>query len=234
MKAESLLIRTIELKDRNGRVVGSKEVVTYQGLLSKAHEEGLRSIKTTLVQAPSKENGQLAISHAEVETRRGTYQGFGDAYPGNVNPFIVPHLIRMAETRAKARALRDAVNIGVVSFEELDGEPSALEPFGPGSGASTAPRVAQPRASSPPQGSTEPASAPTNGAVTPMTESQRRYLFRLLAGRGLQGEAAHDYLLGQLKVDSLAKVSRIAATKLIDELAGSATGGNGRGPALQR
>ena len=235
MKAESPLIRTIELKDRSGRVVGSKEVVTYQGLLSKAHEEGLRSIKTSLVQAPSKENGQLAISHAEVETRRGTYQGFGDAYPGNVNPFIVPHLIRMAETRAKARALRDAVNIGVVSFEELDGEASASEPFDRGSGAPNAPRTSrQPRGGPPPQDPVAPVSEPTNGAVIPMTESQRRYLFRLLAGRGLQGEGAHEYLLKQLKVESLAKVSRIAATKLIDELAGGATGGNGRGPALQR
>ena len=33
MKAAAGLVRTIDLKDRNGRVVGQKEVVTCQGLL---------------------------------------------------------------------------------------------------------------------------------------------------------------------------------------------------------
>jgi len=110
MKAESALIRTIEIKDRTGRVVGAKEVVTYQGLLSKAHEEGLVRVKTALLQIPAGDNGQVAIAKAEVETSKGVFEGLGDASPENVNSFIVPHLIRMAETRAKARALRDAVN----------------------------------------------------------------------------------------------------------------------------
>ena len=63
-----------------------------------------------------------------------TFEGIGDASPENVPPHILPHLNRMAETRAKARALRDAVKIGVVSFEELDGDGLALdEPdLGPG------------------------------------------------------------------------------------------------------
>src|SRR6185369_13174248 len=61
------------------------------------------------------------IVRALVETKRGRFEGIGDADPGNVEDFIAPHLIRVAETRAKARALRDAVNCGVVSSEELDG-----------------------------------------------------------------------------------------------------------------
>jgi len=48
MKADQL-IRTIEIKDARGRVVGTKDVVTYQGLLSKAHDEGLKAIRTRLV-----------------------------------------------------------------------------------------------------------------------------------------------------------------------------------------
>ena len=116
------LVKTIEIKDKTGRVVGTKEVVTYPGLLSKAHEEGLRRIATKLVQVPSDENGRTAIARAFVETAKGRFAGIGDANPDNVSTFIAPHLIRMAETRAKARALRDAVNIGIVSFEELDGD----------------------------------------------------------------------------------------------------------------
>ena len=43
MKADqSQFVRSIEIKDRSGRVVGSKEVVNYQGLLSKAHDKGRR------------------------------------------------------------------------------------------------------------------------------------------------------------------------------------------------
>jgi hypothetical protein len=42
---------------------------------------------------------------------------------------VVKHcLLRMAETRAKARALRDAVNIGVASLEEVESEEEVPAP----------------------------------------------------------------------------------------------------------
>lgn len=101
-----------------------RDYVTYEGLLDEAHKRGLRAIRTTLVQLPGAANEQTAIVSAEVEFHGPdgprVFTGIGDASPRNVSRGITPHLIRMAETRAKARALRDATNIGMTAFEELE------------------------------------------------------------------------------------------------------------------
>jgi len=105
-------------KDYIINVQGS-DFVKYEGLLDEAHQQGLCRVSTTLIQVPHADNGHVAIVAAEVETAKGTFSGIGDACPANVSRMIAPHAIRMAETRAKARALRDAVNIGVAALEEL-------------------------------------------------------------------------------------------------------------------
>ena len=107
---------------------GGRRFVLYAGLLEEAHARGLRSIETELLQVPGAENGEVAIARAVVRTEEGKFSGIGDASPGNVSRAIVPHLIRMAETRAKARALRDAINVGVAALEELGDEEVAPEP----------------------------------------------------------------------------------------------------------
>ncbi len=105
-----------------------KRFVLYAGLLEEAHERGLRSIETELLQIPGGDNGEVAIARAVVRTEEGKFTGIGDASPGNVGRAIVPHVIRMAETRAKARALRDAINIGATALEELGEEPVEQAP----------------------------------------------------------------------------------------------------------
>jgi hypothetical protein len=105
--------------DQHGR-----RYVLFSGLLSLAHEEGLTRVTTTLVQIPNDGNGNVAICHATVETTKGSFDGIGDASPTNVGRAIVPHLIRMSETRAVARAFRVAVNVG----EALADDPSDQGP----------------------------------------------------------------------------------------------------------
>jgi hypothetical protein len=111
-----------------------KQYVLFAGLLDEAHSLGLKGIDTDLIQIPDESNGNVAIvkATAEMDDER-RFSGIGDASPDNVGRNIAPHLIRMAETRAKARALRDAVNVGATAMEELsdgDDAPPASSPRG--------------------------------------------------------------------------------------------------------
>ena len=66
MKADQQLVRTVDVHDRVGNVVGSKDVVLYAGLLNQAHEEGLLKVCTSILQIPTEENGRLAQCLAAV------------------------------------------------------------------------------------------------------------------------------------------------------------------------
>ncbi len=145
---------------------GEGQFVLYAGLLDEAHRQGLKSITTHLLQIPNESNGMVAICRAVVETEKGTFSGIGDASPQNVNRSMVHHIIRMAETRAKARALRDAVNVGVAALEELGdleeevAMPSSRVRFNGGNGnghASSSARDERATAPTTPQAEPEPA-----------------------------------------------------------------------------
>jgi hypothetical protein len=53
-----------------------------------------------------------------------------------------------------------------------------------------------------------------------MTSAQKRYLFRLLAERGMEGDKAYERLKELFQVDSLKEVSKLEASKAIEHLLG--------------
>jgi hypothetical protein len=96
-----------------------KPFVRYAGLLALAHDRGLVSLKARMISVTA----ELALAEAEATFADGkTYSECADATPQNVPQHIRPHFPRMALTRSKAQALRDALNIGIAALEELDGE----------------------------------------------------------------------------------------------------------------
>jgi hypothetical protein len=97
--------------------IQGKQFVTFHGLLAMAHQQGLLSLKAEFISVTA----DLALAKARAEFHDGRlFEECGDATPGNVNARIKPHFARMSLTRAKCRALRDALNIAYVCAEELE------------------------------------------------------------------------------------------------------------------
>lgn len=108
--------------------IDGRSYVTYEGLLDLAHSIGLSSIDVEIIQVPSNENNMLAICKATAVTKDGdSFVDVGDASPLSVKSAFAPHIIRMASTRAKARALRDLTNVGITALEELSIEEHIVE-----------------------------------------------------------------------------------------------------------
>lgn len=99
--------------------IQGKRHVLYAGLVIGAQRSGLVSLSADWTYNDT----DLSLAHAVATFSDGRrYEDSGDASPTNVNKGIAKHFRRVALTRAKARALRDALGIQECSVEELEEE----------------------------------------------------------------------------------------------------------------
>jgi predicted nucleic acid-binding Zn finger protein len=101
--------------------------VKYAGLLEYAHALGISKIEATPIQLPNDQNGHFAICKATVISNDGkSFVDVGDASVFSTTARVSKHLLRMASTRAIARALRLFTGVGLTVLEELSDPNDAL------------------------------------------------------------------------------------------------------------
>jgi len=101
-------------------MIQGRPFVKFAGLLQMAHERGLVSLTAEWTY----NDGELSLAQAIAVFQDGRrFEEAGDATPANTNRKVAVHFRRVALTRAKARALRDALGVELVAVDELaDGE----------------------------------------------------------------------------------------------------------------
>jgi hypothetical protein len=119
-KAQFLERRKPKLDERFITTIENKDFVLYAGLLDLGHQKGILKIDVEPLQLPTADNGHMAICKATVLSKSGeVFTDVGDANPQNCHPRVAKHLLRMASTRAIARALRSMTNVGMTALEEI-------------------------------------------------------------------------------------------------------------------
>lgn len=108
--------------------IQGKDFITFPGLLAEAHAQGLVAIDTNLINNDMNNPVVKAtVTMKDPDAGPGSsgvksFTGYGDANTNNVAKKVAGALLRMAETRAVARALRFACNIDMTALEELGGD----------------------------------------------------------------------------------------------------------------
>jgi hypothetical protein len=241
--AELLERRKPKLDERFIKTIDGRDFVLYAGLLDLAHQKGLLKIEVEPLQYPTKENGYFAICKATALSKFGAiFSDIGDANPTNCDAKVAKHLLRMASTRAKARALRDMDDIGMTCLEELGDLDEAI---GAGTQSEKSPKRTQKRSSqsSPPQdpqaneargkgtrGGAEKPAEPKNGepektqsdlAASPMSSAQKNAISNLSRRRGIPNEeltkmAKENY---GVPLENLSTVNASAFIRLLQQSA---------------
>lgn len=120
---------TDDFKKKFSVNIKGKEAIKLEGLTAFAHEKGMWKFETKLVQYPSDQNAWTAICETVIggydydpitnKLREVIYSDIGDANVNNCGKMVAASYIRMASTRAQARALRKYTNIDMVCSSEL-------------------------------------------------------------------------------------------------------------------
>lgn len=117
---EELEQASVEVKREFWVNIHGRWYPTWQGVLDAATRAGLKSLIVSVEQLPTKENGMLAVVRAQATFEDGrVYCDLGDCSPASTSPQLAPSIIRLASTRAKGRVLRDAINCGTPSQDEV-------------------------------------------------------------------------------------------------------------------
>ena len=223
------------LKERFIQNIKGKDFVLYAGVLDFAQQIGLIRLEVELIRYPSADNNYEAICRATAEGKNGVFIDIGDACKNNTSEKIAKHLIRMASTRAKGRALRDMCNIGIACLEELESiddvtESKTLQ-------TTRKPTVVKPKPSATtnkPEPNTAPVktenvSAPVKKVepkFTPpkqepdspsMSEAQKRAIYNLSRRRGISVEDLEKMVADEFGTD-LENLSSSAASTFIRTL----------------
>lgn len=107
--------------------VSGRSFITFVGLQARLADQGKSVVgtDTEILQTPTKENGNTVYVKVTTEVagkdgKSYSFKSVSDASPESVGKMIVPHLLRMAETRGHARNLRMATRSEFTSIDEIN------------------------------------------------------------------------------------------------------------------
>lgn len=183
---------------------GSLRTQTYDQLLDDAYSRELRGISLQILSLPGQSGGLSAVVHARVRFPFGEFEGVGEAHPEDIRH--TESVLLIAMNRAKRAALEDALR--------APHQPQSHE----------APSVHRNGGQNHSQGYQSTSYADSENGQTPnlnsfgITSAQQRFLFRLLAERGVAPARTKQKLCEIGGVQYVNQLSKKQASELIQAI----------------
>jgi hypothetical protein len=113
---QSPAAKHVAVKAEHVKEIKGKKFIAFNGLLDMAHAAGLQELTVEMLEISS--DRAVFLATAKMADGR-VFSDVGDATPDNCTAMVRHAFIRMASTRARARALRSALNVDMTAVEEL-------------------------------------------------------------------------------------------------------------------